>query len=1517
MKKIIILFLLVGFKLSAQNRELVELVTKHAFENKSYIYTKGVKLLPPVGGGSFRINASEHGTFFIKPADATRIPQNIPPSLNQNFLRAETILVKDILNEDQITSLPSSQIAINYEYLDALGRPLQNVSKNNSPLGYDIVKHFTYDAATGRSSFDYMPYVSTGLNGGFRANSSNEQSAFFGPSSSISNDSRPFEETSYELSPLDRVLKTTSEGIDWFSDNRGNSSTLKIDMSGTKLFWEYDESTKQPSLSIFNNPGGYYPAGMLSYSESKNEGNNVAKVYSDFLERNVLTESQNIDGSWLQTYTVYDGLGRPRVIFPPEASANISQYLSLSTTALRQDFLDQWTYQFIYDGHGRMSKKKVPGSGWTYYVYDKWDRLVLSQDAEQRSSNKWSFTKYDRFNRAILTGVYSVGTSHATLQSDAMVIADANRHESQVNTGIGYTLANSFPSGISESNVNVVTYYDNYDFMFAGWDQESNTYTYSNPLDGSIQKLGQVKGKATGSKVRVLDDTKWLNSVIYYDGFYNPIQTIDEVDIGGVVRTTKKFDFVGNVEKIHHLNSYTNISEEYSFYYGHAKRVSKIDHVINGGQPVTILSNKYDELGQLIEKNLHSSNGGNSYLQSIDYQYNIRGWRTGINTSSLAAQPGDPYGDLFGMEIQYNSVTGTSINGAYTTESYFDGSISSVKWKTNTLQPNVTPLERIYGYDYDVLNRLTFAYSASNNNGNWNGEGGMFDEQVSEYDRHGNIVKLNRWGKVENSTSKTQIDQLTYGYELAGKKTDKLITVDDATSHKLGFKPALANVTEEYVYNDDGSLEYDHNKGISSVTYNHLKLPTMIELIRSDGQVDKIYYAYDGLGNRLSKRIHIDGTHVWTTRYSKHYQYDFDPAKNITRLSYFLHPEGRILNNGNGFEYEYFLSDYLGNARVGFGSLKETSSYRATMELSLASKEEGAVPNGQGFRNLPQTRSPNATVNITAVSEQTPTPNRSAICHGLSNPVGPAKYLRVLSGDAVYMEVFAQYQQSISGANTNNIASSLIVTALTGINSFNIPNAGETAKLWSGINTNIGYATGAFQQSSTTPKAYLAYLFFNDAHDFSGGAADGVGLSAFENFQKLDRSFTAPTNGHLYIYVVNECKQANVNVYFDDLFIVHQKSTSSLQVTQATDYYPFGLPFNEYHSDRLYTVTADPNNPQNNVYSATLRNRKLFQGKELEKNIDLNWYDFEARMYDPALGRFNGVDPLSDKQANQSAYNFVWNNPSGLVDPDGKWPGLPYGAGYVSPRVVNWAQQAESRSMQAMFQRMQPFNYDLYIANKIQGQMSDALSRHVSHWAGKQSSHQTGGGVGAQGSFERMFNTILTGVLPVIPGVAMGILDVRRGNYGAAALNLGLAFTEGSSILSMVSRTTSTNLYRAVFPGELQDISAFGGFRLSSQGYQTSKLFASSAQDAANYGRMFYGSEGSPFTVMKTSISNKYLSSLYSGPMDYMKAFAVPPHLLSTLSSPVSMSSTFLPNLPWVTPNYYPKTFSYYTEMPK
>src|SRR5688572_6479816 len=98
----------------AQQIELVDfLPSVPAGSNKSYIYTKGVTLTP-----GFTKNASLHGPFFIRPAEAAKIPQNIPPNVDQNFVRIENIFVEGVTNEDQITALNAAQRSVEFEYSD-------------------------------------------------------------------------------------------------------------------------------------------------------------------------------------------------------------------------------------------------------------------------------------------------------------------------------------------------------------------------------------------------------------------------------------------------------------------------------------------------------------------------------------------------------------------------------------------------------------------------------------------------------------------------------------------------------------------------------------------------------------------------------------------------------------------------------------------------------------------------------------------------------------------------------------------------------------------------------------------------------------------------------------------------------------------------------------------------------------------------------------------------------------------------------------------------------------------------------------------------------------------------------------------------------------------------------------------------------------------------------------------------------------------------------------------------------
>ncbi|WP_236025494.1 RHS repeat domain-containing protein [Flavobacterium geliluteum] len=97
-------------------------------------------------------------------------------------------------------------------------------------------------------------------------------------------------------------------------------------------------------------------------------------------------------------------------------------------------------------------------------------------------------------------------------------------------------------------------------------------------------------------------------------------------------------------------------------------------------------------------------------------------------------------------------------------------------------------------------------------------------------------------------------------------------------------------------------------------------------------------------------------------------------------------------------------------------------------------------------------------------------------------------------------------------------------------------------------------------------------------------------------------------------------------------------TTNVLEIIEENNYYPFGLKHNGYNN----TVTST--NPAQKL---------LYNGKELQDELGLNFYYYGARNYDPALGRWINIDPKGEKYLNLSPYIYVADNPIINIDPDG------------------------------------------------------------------------------------------------------------------------------------------------------------------------------------------------------------------------------------------------------------------------
>ena len=143
------------------------------------------------------------------------------------------------------------------------------------------------------------------------------------------------------------------------------------------------------------------------------------------------------------------------------------------------------------------------------------------------------------------------------------------------------------------------------------------------------------------------------------------------------------------------------------------------------GTHVLLCQNDYNELGQLLAKQLHSTDSVN-FLQDIAYNYNERGW---------LLQSSAP---LFSEKLQYNNTN--RVRGISPVAQY-NGNIASQTWASNATNNS-------YIYSYDRLNRLTSGITADN----------QFAEQGISYDMAGNINNLSR------SICTTLIDSMQYRY---------------------------------------------------------------------------------------------------------------------------------------------------------------------------------------------------------------------------------------------------------------------------------------------------------------------------------------------------------------------------------------------------------------------------------------------------------------------------------------------------------------------------------------------------------------------------------------------------------------------------------------------------------------------------------------------------------------------------------------------------------------------------------
>ncbi|MFD2744728.1 MULTISPECIES: DUF6443 domain-containing protein [Sphingobacterium] len=681
--------------------------------------------------GQETISATESVTLkpgFVVPSGSnlrifinSNVTLGTAPTLTQNY-----VLTTKYLNpfSTRPTTLTTGDARQAIEYLDGLGRPIQQVNVKASPSFSDIVTPIGYDSY-GRGDRKYLAYSTNALvGGGFKADAIAAQKTYYESTPPAGQVSTSFavEREVLEASPISRILeqgfagavwqpaasRTTSSGrthkLEYLTNNTeslsNTATTRNVVHYGVNL-----DAAGVPTLTA----NGFYTAGSLKVTLLRNENwesasgfNNRLNTVEDYKDKSgniVLTRTFNLNGNTqeiLSTYYVYDDLGNLTYVLPPGRTGDYNPDSGNLPTAAQYT---SYVYQYRYDERNRLVQKQLPGKGIEYIVYNKLDQVVAVQDANQRGRNEWTINKYDAHGRPILQGLWINTSTLDQVRNAANTQTAGNLWEARsTTTANGYT-NRAWPT-TALGTVLSTNYYDSYGSIPGLPHNESTSYT--------TKRIGLL----VASKVAVIGNNSpliHLWTVNYYDNEGRVVRTYAQNLLEGFDDLTNAYNFSGELTsstRSHSpkVGSATSIAMKYT--YDHMGRPKETRHRINLQTEVILSRQVYNEIGQLRQQSLHSENGGGNFLTTTTQSYNERGWLTEMS---------NPF---FSQKLAYNVVSGTSAR-------QYGGNIAEQEWRQGS------EAYQRFSYTYDRLNRLTDGVATS------------MREELS-YDKMGNIASLKR-----------------------------------------------------------------------------------------------------------------------------------------------------------------------------------------------------------------------------------------------------------------------------------------------------------------------------------------------------------------------------------------------------------------------------------------------------------------------------------------------------------------------------------------------------------------------------------------------------------------------------------------------------------------------------------------------------------------------------------------------------------------------------------------------------
>ncbi len=848
----------------------------------SYYNNSSIAITAP-----FSFTAASGSSLMLYIVNQDCVPLASLPGTAQNYIVTSVPRVGGFqnsgpaVNTGDFANRTTCDLLQTVQYFDGLGRPLQTVQVKGSTGLKDVVQPVAYDAF-GREAIKYLPYASSSADGSYKPNAiSSELGSFYGSGTSGAQQTNgivvnpyPYSITNFEPSPLNRVTEQGAPGTPW-QPVAGNTTGHTIKMVYTTnnlatdtasnmrvtLYNAPVNSDQSHSLTIGNSSGNYYLAGQLTVTVSKDENWKSGR------------------GGTIEDYKDKEGhvvLKRTFNYIP--AVGNTPALLQMLSTYYVYDDLGNLAYVLpplsaADNGITTASNQPLIDNTCYQYRYDERNRL-----SRKRIPGKdWEYLVYNQLDQPVLsqdanqrvnnqwtvTKYDALGRVIMTgLWTDASASSQATLQASiyaavqwDVRNTADVTTGYTVSSYPAISSYLNISYYDDYSF--------SNITGLPPAFSGvPTGANAQPKGLLTGSKTNVLGSTNMLWDVSYYDGLGRNMQTYKQHYLGGTVN----------------VNNYDVINNTYDFTNAVTATTRKHYNSTNTTAPVLTIANTYvyDHMGRKTQTFEQINGGTNVLLSQTDYNeigqlktkhlHSTNGGTTFLQNTDYAYNERGwlsmlndvskaPAADkLFSMSLNYNTPVAAN-NGS----PQYNGNIAEQLYNKGTLG------QKFVTYNYDQLNRLTAGNSQE-----------AFSENGISYDANGNIQGLTRFGPNAGT--------LTYNYG----GTNRLASVSSNNG----------SVTRSYGYDGNGNATSD-GQG-NTITYNLLNLPATIT-------AKNLSYVYTASGEKLRKIV--NGT---ATEYIGGIQY------TGTGIDFVQTEEGRVLNPTSSPNYEYTLTDHLGNNRLAF-----------------------------------------------------------------------------------------------------------------------------------------------------------------------------------------------------------------------------------------------------------------------------------------------------------------------------------------------------------------------------------------------------------------------------------------------------------------------------------------------------------------------------------------------------------------------------------------------------------------------